>query len=80
MLTSIGVDCPGAVVLETVGTLLARAVALKTGVALGTYADDVSHFDITYGLGANARRYTDDLVPNDDGVSSISLDLELHQF
>lgn len=66
--TAIGVHNLGAVVVKTVRALFAWPVTFETGVALGAYTNNISHFDIADGLGANASGYANDFVPNNDGV------------
>ena len=66
--TAIGVHNLGAVVVKTVRALFARTVSFETSVALGAYTNNVSHFNIADGFGANASGYANDFVPNNNGV------------
>ena len=66
--TAVCIQDLGAVIMKTFGTLFARTVTFKTGVALGTYTDGVSYFDITPGLGTDTGDFANDFVPDDNGV------------
>ena len=66
--TAIGIHNLGAVVVKTVEALFARTVAFETGVALGTYTNNISHFNIANGFRANASDLSNDFVPNNNGV------------
>jgi hypothetical protein len=63
----------GAVVVKTIGALFTWTVALKAGVALSSYANDVAFFDIAFGFGTDAGGYTHDLMPDDNRVRSRTL-------
>ena len=66
--TAIGVHDLGAVVVKTVGTLFARTVAFETGIALGAYTNNISHFNIANGFRANPSGYANDFVSYYNGV------------